>query len=150
MSRWKKFISLEIAIEIKACLYFAIILFFYFAYRIWQGSLTADIIRMAQMVLTAYAMSYLQVYVLQNFDEAESFDIAIALRSLFCAFLYTAVSFWLGWYDKNVAVSFFFFLYMLLTYLCVFLIFKIKRDMDTSRLNQELEDFKNRKKEAKD
>ena len=147
MNKVKKFISLEIGIEIKACLYFAIILFFYFAYQVIQGSLYASIIRMIEIVLTAYAMSYLQVYLLHNFDEAEQIDVHVVIRALFCSVLYTAVSFFFRWYDRNLTATGCYFLYMLLCYLCVFLIYKIKRDIDTALLNQELKAFKKRKEE---
>ncbi len=150
MSKWKKFISLEIAIEIKACLYFGMILFFYFVFRVWRGSFTADIIQMTEMVLTAYVMNYLQVYVMHNFDEAEQFGVSVIIQCIVCSSLYAMASFFFGWYERIKAVSAGFFLYMLLSYLCTFFIFKIRRDLDTSRLNQELEDFKNRKKEVKD
>ncbi|MCM1251357.1 MAG: DUF3021 family protein [Clostridium sp.] len=141
----KKFLSLEIGIEIKACLYFAIILFFYFAYRLTQGSLDASIIQMMEIVLTAYAMSYLQVYLLHNFDESERFDKTVAGGAFGCTLLYTAVSFFFRWYDRNLTATLCYFFYMLFCYACVFLIYKIKRDIDTAQLNQELKTFKNRK-----
>lgn len=147
MNKFKKFISLEIGIEIKACLYFGIIMFFYWAYLVIQGSLYASIIRMIEIVLTAYAMSYLQVYLLHNFDEAERIDVHVVIQALFCSVLYTAASFFFRWYDRNLTATVCYFLYMLLCYLCVFLIYKIKRDIDTALLNQELEAFKKRKEE---
>ncbi|MCM1038476.1 MAG: DUF3021 domain-containing protein [Roseburia sp.] len=145
MEKWKKFLSLEIGIEIKACLYFAIILFYYFLYCILQGSFYASIPQMAEIVLTAYAMSYLQVYVLKNFDEAERFDKNVTIMSVLCSAIYTTVSYALSWFDKNRTATLCFFAYMLLTYTCVFLIYKLKRDIDTALLNRELEHFKNRK-----
>lgn len=147
IGKMKKFLSLEIGIEIKACLYFAIILFFYLAYQLIQGSLYASIIRMIEMVLTAYAMSYLQVYLLHNFDESERFDKKTGVWTLFCTALYTAVSFFFRWFDRNAAATLCYFLYMLFAYVCIFLIYKIKRDIDTVQLNQELEEFKKRKEE---
>lgn len=145
MERWKKFLSLEIGIEIKACLYYAIILFYYFLYCILNGSLYASIILMAEIVLTAYAMSYLQVYALKNFDESEQFDGKTVMLSILCAAIYTIVSYALNWFGQNMTATFCFFGYMLLCYLCIFLIYKIKRDIDTNQLNRELERFKNRK-----
>lgn len=145
MAWLKKLLLLEIGIEIKACLYFSIILFYYFLYQILQGDLYASILIMAEMVLSAYAMNYVQVYVLKNFDEAERFDIKVTLMSFMCASIYTAISYFLSWYDRSVIFTAGFFFYMLLCYGCVFLIYKIKRDIDTAELNQELEAFKNRK-----
>ncbi len=136
---------MEIGIEIKACLYFSIILFYYFLHRVVQGSYAAGIPVMIEMVLTSYAMSYLQVYLLQNFDEAERFGAGVAGRSVFCTALYTVIAYLFRWFDGNLTVTFCFFPYMLITYLCVFLIYKLKRDIDTAQLNRELERFKSRR-----
>lgn len=146
MERLKKVLSLEIGIEIKACLYFSIILFFYFFYCVIQGSFYASIPLMVEMVLTAYAMNYFQVYLLGNFDESERFDKKVPGLSFMCAALYTMISYWLKWFDRNRAATFCYFFYMVLCYVCVFLIHKIRRDIDTARLNRELEQFKSRKK----
>ncbi len=145
MLRLKKFIFLEIGIEIKSCLYFSVIVFYYFMYQILQGSFYASIVMMIEMVLTAYAMNYIQVYLLNNFDEAEKIDIKVTLLSIICAAVYTAISYLLSWYDRSVIVTTGFFAYMLLCYFCVFLIYKIRRDIDTRELNQELEAFKQQK-----
>ncbi len=143
--KFKRFLSMEIGIEIKACLYFSIILFYYFLHRVVQGSYAAGIPVMIEMVLTSYAMSYLQVYLLQNFDEAERFGAGVAGRSVFCTALYTVIAYLFRWFDGNLTVTFCFFPYMLITYLCVFLIYKLKRDIDTAQLNRELERFKSRR-----
>lgn len=148
MDKLKRFLSREAAIEIKACLYFAVILFFYFLYQVIQGSLYASIILMIEMILTTYAMSYIQVYLLKNFDESERFDKKVIARSLICAACYTAVSFFLGWYDRNKTATLCFFFYMIFCYVCIFLVFKIKRDIDTIQLNHELEHFKSKREEA--
>lgn len=146
--KFSKFLSLEIGIEIKACLYFSIMLFFYFMYRIIQGSFEASIPLMAEMVLTAYVMSYLQVYLLKNFDEAEQFDRRVILCVLCCAALYAAVSHLLGWFGRSPAAAVCFFFFMILCYVCVFLIYKLKRDIDTALLNRELEQFKSRREKS--
>ena len=147
MNKLKKFLSLEAGIEIKSCLYFAIILFFYFCYQIIQGSLYASILFMAEMVLSCYVIVYLQVYVLKNFDESEHFDKKIMGYSLLCAAGYTAVSYFFNWYGRNKIATVCFFFYMLLCYVCIFLVYKMKRDFDTLELNQELTNFKHKRKE---
>lgn len=149
MMKWlKRYLYSEIGIEFKACLYFSVILFFYFIYQVVQGSFYASIIVMTEMVLMAYFMGYLQVYLLENFDESERFGRKEGIKALLCSLLYTFVSYLLGWYDKNTIVTVFFFCYLLLVYVCVFLVYKIKRDADTVRLNRELEQFKNQKGEG--
>ena len=100
---------------------------------------------MAEMIFGAYVMGYIQVFLLGNFDEGESFGIREGLSSLLCSALYTVTSFILNWYDRNIMATAAFFFYMLFCYVCMFLVYKIKRDIDTELLNQELEEFKKRK-----
>ena len=69
---WERYLTKEIGIEFKACLYFFAILFFYCMYRILTGSLDASIIHMAEMIFACYIIGYIQVYLLWNFDEAEA------------------------------------------------------------------------------
>lgn len=150
MNHLKKYLFLEAGIELKACLYFAVMLAFYFFYQIMQGSLNASIVLMIEMVLAVYVMCYLQVLFMHNFDESEQLDKRTLLLSAFCSAVYAAVSYLLNWYDKNVLVTVCFWGYMLFCHLCVFLLFKIRRDIDTVTLNRELEEFKQRKKEDSD
>lgn len=145
MSRFRKYLSKEIGIEFKAGLYFYAILFFYSLYRIGQGSFSANIIIMAEMMFVTYGMGYIQVYLLGNFDEEEQFCVRIGLSSLFCSVLYTVTSFLLHWFDQNILATVMYFWYMLFCYVCMFLVYKIKRDIDTELLNEELEQFKKRK-----
>lgn len=146
MSRLKKYLASEIAIEFKAGLYFFAILFFYSMYRIWQGSFSASIIIMAEMISATYIMGYIQVYFMGNFDEAEQFGIKVGVASVFCSVIYTFVSFLFRWFDRNVTVTVLFFAYILFCYVCMFLVYKIKRDIDTIMLNQELDQFKKRER----
>lgn len=145
MNSLKKYLSSEIGIEFKAGLYFFTILFFYCLYRIGQGSFQADIIIMAEMIFGAYVMGYIQVFLLGNFDEGERFGIREGLSSILCSALYTATSFVLNWYDRSIMATMAFLFYMLFCYICMFLVYKIKRDIDTELLNQDLENFKKRK-----
>lgn len=144
MSLFKRYLYSEIGIEFKACLYFCFILTFYFLYQIIEGSLYASIITMMEMVFTAYIIGYIQVYLLGNFDEAEHLGIKEGLASFVCSILYTVISILFRWYDRDIKAGILFFVYMMFCYLCVFLIYRIKRAADTVRLNQQLQDFKNR------
>lgn len=145
MEKFKKYLAAEIGIEFKACLYFFVILFYYAMYKVTSGSLEANIIYMAEMILSTYFMGYIQVYLMRNFDEAEHFGIFEAVASLICTLLYATVSYFFGWFDKKVGVTAFFCGYLLFAYVCAFLVYKIKREMDTKQLNEELEDFKKNK-----
>ena len=71
LTLWERYLTREIGIEFKACLYFFAILFYYSVYRIAVGRWDADIIHMAEMIFSCYIICYIQVYLFGNFDEAE-------------------------------------------------------------------------------
>lgn len=146
MNGFKRYLTVEIGIEFKATLYFFAILFFYSMYRIIGGSFEASIIIMAEMIAGTYIMGYIQVYLLDNFDEAESFGLKEGLYSFLCAVIYTAASYLLKWFDRDILVTFIFFAYIWFAIICAFLVYKAKRDIDTALLNEELEELKRNKK----
>lgn len=139
---FKRYLSEEIAIEYKACLYFFAILFFYCVCLIWNGTYSARILHMAEMILATYCMGYIQVYGLHNFDEAEKLSGREAASMISCTALYTASSFLFGWFGQNMAVTGIFFCYVLFMYWCAYLVNKIKRNIDTENLNKMLKKFK--------
>ncbi|MBR4668201.1 MAG: DUF3021 family protein [Butyrivibrio sp.] len=139
---WEKYLTREIGIEFKACLYFFAILFFYCVYRICVGTMDASIIHMAEMILTCYAIGYIQVYALWNFDEADSVGGKEILGIALCTIIYSLLSYLFGWFDKNIYVTLGLAAYLILTYVCVILIYKTKRRIDDKQLNEDLELFK--------
>lgn len=142
MKRFRKYLSYEIAIDIKTCIYFFMILFYYFTWQIIRGSLTADIVLMVEMLAAAYVMGYIQMYLLGNFDEAEKLGKRELYKILLASLTYTVASYVLNWFSRNLIATVLFFVYMVLCYGCIFLSYKIKRDVDTAQLNRELEQFK--------
>lgn len=140
--RFKNYLSKEIMIEYKACLYFACILFFYFAWLLSRGKYYGSILFMFEMILAAYFVGYFQVYVFQNFDEAEQIERKGVWGMIFGVCVYSAVSYLCGWFDKSIMASLLFSLYMLAVYLCVFLLNKAKRAIDTNNLNKMLSEYK--------
>ncbi len=147
MNRLKRYLSLEIEVEFKACLYFFCILFFYVMYRILGGSFKADIIVMAQMICTTYAMGYIQYFVFDNFDEGRHFGIKEGMFAVICSGIYTAVSYLFRWYDRNIKVTVLFSIYIFFAIVCAAVVYRIKREADTIRLNRELENFKKNRKD---
>ncbi|MCM1134564.1 MAG: DUF3021 domain-containing protein [Clostridium sp.] len=141
--RFKDYLSMEIMIEYKACLYFSCILFFYFVWLLCQGTYFASVLFMFEMILTAYFIGYLQVYVFQNFDEKERLGKKDAAAIIFCTALYGGASYLLNWFEKSIAASLLFSLFMLLVYMCVYLLNKAKRAIDTNNLNKLLTEYKN-------
>ncbi len=139
---WEKYLTREIGIEFKACLYFFAILFYYCMYRICVGSMDASIIHMAEMILTCYVIGYIQVYALWNFDEADRVGIKEIAGIAICTFVYSLLSYIFGWFDKNIYVTLGLAAYLLVTYVCVVLIYKTKRRIDDKQLNEDLALFK--------
>lgn len=145
LSIWEHYIAKEIGIEFKACLYFFCILFYYSVYRLVGGIHAADILHMTEMILLAYGMGYVQVYLLSSFDEAEHFRGREIGYMLLCTLIYTGFSFLFKWFDKNLAVTIGFAFYIMLAYICAFLVYKSKREIDEKLLNNDLKAFQERK-----
>lgn len=144
LSLWERYLTKEIGIEFKACLYFFAILFYYCIYRLCEGLVVADILHMAEMILAAYLIGYLQVFVLWNFDEADSLGGREMLGISVCTVIYTGLAYLLSWYDRNLYVTFGFAAYVVLFYVCTYLLYKWKRKIDDKKLNEELDLFKTR------
>lgn len=145
VSLWERYLTREIGIEFKACLYFFAILFFYCVYRICTGVFEASILHMAEMILLTYGIGYLQVYVFGNFDEADRIGRRELAGILVCTVLYTLISYLCGWFDRNIYLTGGFFAYVVFLYYCVYLIYKTRRRIDDKIMNDELEIFKARK-----
>ena len=148
LTLWERYLTNEIGIEFKACLYFFAILFFYCVYRILNGSFEAGIIHMAEMILTCYIIGYLQVFLFKNFDEAEKIGAVECLGAIVCTAIYGMVSFFCGWFDGKITVTLILAAYIMFTYFCVFLVYRSKRRIDDKKLNEELKLFQTRHKKS--
>lgn len=118
------------------------ILAFYAIYRLLYGSLEASILHMVEMLCLAYVMGYVQLYLLNNFDEGEQLRGREILYLLLCASIYTVASYWGGWFERSMIVSVVFEFYMIFAYFFAFLIYKIKRSVDEKLLNADLRHFR--------
>ena len=141
LTLWESYLTKEIGIEFKACLYFFAILFFYCVFRLMNGSRDAEILHMAEMIFTCYIIGYIQVYLFGNFDEAETLGIRECAGTIVCTLLYCLVSYFGAWFEKRISVTLILAAYLLVTYFCVFLIYKSKRKIDDKKLNEELRLF---------
>ena len=141
LTLWEKYLTHEIGIEFKACLYFFAILFFYCVYRIVTGLKTAEIAHMAEMIFACYIIGYIQVYLFGNFDEAEKPGLLEVSGALICTVLYGAVSYFGNWFEHKISVTLLLAGYILITYICVFFIYLTKRRIDDKKLNEELKLF---------
>ncbi len=141
LSLWEKYLTKEIGIEFKACLYFFAILFFYCVYRMVCGIYDASILHLAEMIFSCYLIGYIQVYAFNNFDESDTFRGREYAGITICILLYTALSFFLKWFDGKLLMLLLFAVYLLITYICVILIYRSKRHIDDKILNEELHMF---------
>lgn len=143
---WERYLTKEIGIEFKACLYFFAILFYYCMYRILIGLTDASILHMAEMIFLAYAIGYLQVFVLWNFDEAQKLKAKEIFGIILCTTIYTGISHLGKWFDRNIWVEAGFWFYVAFVYVCAFFVYKAKRQIDDKIMNDELAMFKARPK----
>lgn len=150
LSLWERYLTREIGIEFKACLYFFAVLFYYCVCRLIDGSCEASILHMAEMILTCYIICYIQVFLFANFDEADHLGGREIAGMLVCTGLYCTVSYFCGWFDKSLLTTSIFAAYLLVCYLCVYLIYKTKRAIDDKRLNEDLRLFQTEHKKSAD
>lgn len=138
------YLKRKIGVEIKCCLMFFLILCFYCIYR-WIANFTqAGIIHMLEMVLLAYVIGWIQNLLHYDFDEVNDLKIRVWISVAVSSFVYAAVGHFAGWFDGNIGVCIGFGFYMVCAYLCSYLIYKIKRTIDTKHLNEDLHQFQNR------
>ena len=146
VSLWELYLTKEISIEFKACLYFFAFLFYYCMYRVIGGVYDASILHMTELILACYIIGYIQVYLLWNFDEADKLGGKEILGIALCTVVYTAISWLFNWFDKNIIATVLFTAYILLVYFCVYLVYKYKRIIDDKKLNEDLKLFQTRHK----
>lgn len=138
---WELYLTKEIGIEFKACLYFFAFLFYYCVFRLINGVYDASILHMTELILACYIIGYIQVYLLWNFDEADSLRIKEIAGMVGCTCVYCLLSWFFNWFNKNLLVTLIFATYILLVYVCVYLIYKYKRIIDDKKLNEDLKLF---------
>ena len=63
---------------------------------------------------------------------------------MLCGLIYTTASWFFGWFDKNLTVTIGFFLFVIFAYFCGFLVYKIRRTLESKALNNDLKAFKER------
>ena len=138
-------LTVEVDIELKACLYFFCILFYYSMYRLAIGSDSALLLHMTQMILDVYVMGYAQYYLMNRFDQGENFGAREIVYMLVCVAVHVGCSVLFNWFGKNLWVTVGFAVYLLVVYVSVFLVYKVLRMRDGKALNEDLRAFQERK-----
>ena len=146
-SKWKDFLSKEIAIDYKTCIYALCVLIFDAGFQLWHHQYYISILFLLEIITCTYIITYVQVYLFNNFDEAKHLALKEWLGLVVSIILYDLIAYLLGWFGRgNISwILGFFSIYLFICYFSVYIANKIKRKIDTNRLNQLLEDYKKKK-----
>ena len=100
---------------------------------------------MLEMVLVAYILEWIQILLHSDFDEVDRLGLKEWLVILIGSLIYALVGHLGSWFNKSMGVGIGFWLYMIVAYLCTFLVYKIKRVIDAKHLNEDLKLFHERR-----
>lgn len=143
---FEKYLTKEIGIEYKACLYFFAMLFFYSIVSLCRRQTMVSILHLAEIIAANYILCYVQVYLLWNFDESDHIGFHEVIGMLVVGLLYAGASFGFNWFGRNALITLGFFVYTLFMFLCANWINRIRRRIDEKILNENLLRFKSREK----
>ena len=137
-------LTIKIGVEVRCCLSFLLILFFYCMYRLLSGITEANIWHIAEMIGVAYIFGWVQALLHADYDEMDRLgpkEWAVIVSN---GIVYGLTAWLGGWFDGNIAITLFFLLYMIVCALCTLLIYYIKRSIDAKLLNDDLKEFQRR------
>lgn len=140
----EKYLTRKIGVEIKCCLMFFMVMCFYAVYKLICGFQEANIFHMLEMVMLAYILGWIQMLLGSDFDEVDRLNLKDWFVVTGASVVYVLASLIFNWFDRSIAVTLIFALYMVISYLSIFLIHTMKRVIDAKLLNEDLEKFKNR------
>lgn len=144
-NKWEKFLSQEISIEYKGGIYSLCHLFYCACYLIWQQTFSISLLQIAQITLFSYIICNLQVYVFKNFDEWDKLTAIWWLYASVCTLIYLVVAWLFNWFDGYLLIWLGFGMWQLFCYVCIYLVNKIKRQIDSKHLNNLLKTYKERR-----
>ena len=142
----EEYLTRKIGVEIKCCLMFFMLLCFYAGYRLIGGFQEASILYMIEMVILAYILGWIQMLIGSDFDEVDRLNMKDWVVVASGSAAYSLASFVFGCFERDFAVTFIFAVYMVIAYLGIFLIHKMKRVIDAKLLNNDLQRFQKREK----
>lgn len=145
IERW---LTIKIGVEIRCCLTFFLMMFFYCVYRLVCGSAEANIWHITEMILTAYLFGWVQALLHADFDEMDGLGLKEWAVMIAGAAVYTIAAVLGGWFDGQTLPAALFCVYMVGCGLCTVLICWIKRTIDARLLNDDLREFQQRSTEG--
>lgn len=141
MALVERWLTIKIGVEVRCCLTFFLMAFFYCVYRLWSGSAEASIWHLAEMMAAAYLFGWVQALLHADFDEMDRLGLKEWAVLIAGAAVY-ALTAWLGgWFAGSAPMTGVFFVYMVGCGLCTLLIYWIKRTIDSRLLADDLKEF---------
>ncbi|MBQ7851209.1 MAG: DUF3021 domain-containing protein [Clostridia bacterium] len=144
MALIERWITIKIGVEVRCCLTFFLMAFFYCMYRLLTGSAEASIWHLAEMMGAAYIFGWIQALLHADFDEMDRLGLKEWAVLISGAAVY-ALTAWLGgWFAGSALITGLFFVYMVGCGLATLLIYYIKRTIDSRLLVDDLREFQQR------
>lgn len=144
MALIERWLTIKIGVEVRCCLTFFLMAFFYCVYRLLTGTAAADIWHLAEMMAAAYLFGWIQALLHADFDEMDRLGLKEWAVLVSGAAVY-ALTAWLGgWFAGSGLMTGLFFVYMVGCGLCTLLIYYIKRTIDSRLLGDDLKEFQQR------
>ncbi len=139
------YLTRKIGAEIKCCLMFFMMLCYVGLFRFLTGGAAVLLRHLLEMMLLAYVLQWIQVLLKSDFDEIDRLSLKEWAMLIVFSAVDAAEGHLLGWFDGSLPVAGGFFLYMMVSYLCIYWIYAIKRHIDAKFLNHDLKQFQQRK-----
>lgn len=141
MALIERWLTIKIGVEVRCCLTFFLMAFFYCVYRLLSGTSAADIWHLTEMMAVAYLFGWVQALLHADFDEMDRLGLKEWAVLISGAAVY-ALTAWLGgWFAGSALMIGIFFVYMVGCGLCTLLIYYIKRTIDSRLLADDLKQF---------
>ncbi len=135
-TKWEEILSQEIAIKYKSGIYSLCHLLYCALYLLSQQRDQIGLLQLAEIVLLAWFINHLQVYFLDNFDEADRIRGKWWFSAILCSILYMIAAGLLNWFggDKLATIGFGFF--QLFCYIGVYIGIECKVRNNAQRNNE--------------
>ncbi len=140
----EKWLTVKIGVEVRCCLTFFLMAFYYCVFRLLNGSPEAAILHLAEMMGVAYLFGWVQALLHADFDEMDRLGLREWAVIIAGSAVYTLTAWLCGWYAGRPLALLLFFMYMVGCGLCTLLIYAIKRAVDAKLLNDDLRAFQQR------
>lgn len=139
----EKWLTIKIGVEIRCCLSFFLMLFYYCVYRLIGGNAQAEILHLAEMIAIAYLFGWVQGLLGQDFDRMDRLGLRQWGVILLSGAVYGLTAWLCGWFESGLAVLLFA-VYMACCGLSTVCLCHIKRAIDAKLLNDDLRAFQSR------